>query len=310
MTTLTYPKSETAIVEVVIYKVKPASSDNFEEVLSLARSAIEKFPGFIEYKTLKSRSRNQFIDLVKWDSFDSARTAAQRVKKMQELAPFMAAFEEILIMDHFELFANDTFDHGKKFNLLEEDSTYYQASDEPCVIELKPLNYLSIAGIGAPEEARFINSMEAIYSVAYNLKFTSKAAAQDFIVPKTEAQWWTESGLPLDKTPQAEWFWNILIRLPKFIGTKAVDKAVEEVIRKTNITLASEVLLTTLDEGKCTQVLHVGPNHEDQSTIEKIQHFMDRNTLEPNGHHHKIYITDPYKTQGEMSKTIIRYPVK
>ncbi|MTI27904.1 GyrI-like domain-containing protein [Fulvivirga kasyanovii] len=188
------------------------------------------------------------------------------------------------------------------------DPIYYQAGDEPDMIELTPITYLSLAGIGAPDEARFINSIEAIYAVAYNLKFTSKYAGKDFIVPKIEAQWWSETGLSLDITPQAEWYWNILIRLPEFIGTKEVDKAVEEVIHKSNITLAAEVLLTTLDEGKCVQVLHLGPG-EEQLVMEKIMEYMDTNNLKVNGCLHEIYITAPHQASSKQSKTIIRYPV-
>ena len=311
MTTLVYPKTEATVVEVVIYKVKQDNSNNFEDILSMARSTIENFPGFIEYKTLRSMSSDMlYIDLVKWDSLKSARLAAKNVERMKDLSPFVAAFEEILIMDHFELFTDDASVPNTKPDLFKTDSNYYNATKEPRLIESGPLNYLSIHGVCAPEDPRFLNAVEAIYSVAFNLKFASKAVGKDFVVAKMEGQWWAESDQPFDQTPRDEWYWSILIRLPDFISSEEVDKAVEEAIHKNNIGLANEVQFSTINEGKSVQILHVGSYADKKTTIDKIITFIDVHGLEINGHHHEIYLSDPRTTPAEKAKTIIRYPVK
>ncbi|MBL6449762.1 GyrI-like domain-containing protein [Fulvivirga sp. 29W222] len=303
MTSLVYPKTQTAVVETVIYKIKPDHSDDFEEVLSIARSTIEKFPGFIEYKALRSISRDLlFIDLVKWNSIDLARKA--------ELESFIAVFDEILIMDHFEPFTDDITRHIRKLDLFRADPNYYQASQEPHIIELKPLKYLSIKGIGTPENMNFKNAVEAIYSISYNLKFTSKSIGKDFVVAKMEGQWWVESGAPIAEAPPEEWQWNILIRMPEFISTNKVDKAVEEVIHKNNISLANEVQLITLNESRSVQIMHTGSYNDEKSTIDRLMKFIREHSLKVNGYHHEIFVSDPRNTPIEKLKTIIRYPVK
>lgn len=308
MTSLVYQKTEAAVMEVVIYKIKKGSADNFEEVLSAARSTIEDFPGFIEYKTLRSKSSDMlFIDLVKWGSLESAKAAAKKVEEMKEMEAFMAAFEEILIMDHFELFTDEVSNHKTELRI---DPGYYKATLEPKIIELGPINYLSIKGISSPEDTKFLGAVEAIYAVANNLRFASNSTGSGFEIANMEALWWVEANLPFDQTPQEDWHWNILIKLPDFIDPEQVDAAVEQAIHKNRIILANEVEFTTINEGKSVQILHIGSYEEEKPTIDKVMEFLKANNLQINGHHHEIYISDPAKTAKENLKTVIRYPVK
>ena len=83
----------------------------------------------------------------------------------------MKAFEEIKFMEHFELFeiaAND------KLDLSKADKAYYSAKELPEIVEVKNYNYLNISGVSSPEDSLFINSIEAIYALAYNIKFKKK----------------------------------------------------------------------------------------------------------------------------------------
>ncbi|ELR72980.1 hypothetical protein C900_00482 [Fulvivirga imtechensis AK7] len=301
---------DTAVLEVVIYKVKLQYADDFREILDEARATIQSFPGIIEYQTFRSTSNELlFMDIVRWETLALAKNAAKEVEQMQELAPFIAVFEEIIMMDHFDPFA----DKGQEVplaDLLQLKNEYYKASERPQLVEFPAYHYLSIKGVSAPEDQRFLNAVEAIYEVIYNLKFTSKASGRNFIIDEMEAQWWVESGLPFDQTPREEWHWNILIRVPEFITPDQVDLAVQEVIKLKNVVLASEVEFATITAGKFVQALHVGSYEAETPTIEKIMQFIDENNLEVTGHHHEIYLTDPRKVPVEKLRTILRYAVK
>lgn len=296
---------DTTVLEVVIYKIKPDYADSFKDILTEAQSTIQSLPGLVEYQTFRSASNELlFVDLAKWESLNAAKSAARQVEQMQELASFMAVFEEIIIMDHFELFT----DKGGKIDMRRQED-YFKATSEPKLVELPSFNYLSVKGIGAPENQRFLNAIEAIYAVAYNLKFSSKAPAEDF-VDTMEGQWWVESGLPFDQTPRDEWHWNILIRLPEGVTAKHVDLAVQEVVKTKSIMLASEVEFMTIEGGKFVQALHKGSYEAEGPLIARIIQFVDEKGLQVTGHHHEIYITDPQKVEVEELKTILRYPVK
>ncbi len=197
----------------------------------------------------------------------------------------------------------------QKIDLTKTDKLYYKATKEPLLLELPPIHYLSLKGMGAPEGSRFKASLEAIYPVAYAVKFYHKSLGQDFVVPKLGGQWWSEEQ-SFEDTPREDWHWNLLIRMPDFVEKEVVEDCVATVIRKKGVKVASEIHLDTLEEGKCVQVLHKGSYEEEEKTIAKLMSFVHENGFELNGHHHEIYITDPMRTSEERLKTIIRYPVQ
>ncbi|MEP2025162.1 MAG: GyrI-like domain-containing protein [Reichenbachiella sp.] len=198
----------------------------------------------------------------------------------------------------------------EKINLIKEYPNYYKANSKPMELEVEQLNCLTISGIGAPDGALFQNSIGAIYAVAYTVKKYCKSDKKDFVVPKLEAFWWVEEGLVFDETPQKDWHWQLMIRMPEFVTTDHVDQAVEEVIHKKQIVLANEVQLKPVYEGRSVQVLHKGSYYKEEPSINKIMEYVKMNNLQLNGHHHEIYISDPTKTAEEKLKTIIRYAVK
>ncbi len=299
---------ETAVYELVVYKIKKDYEDNYHEVLAKARGHIQKLPGLIEYQTFRSAEHTTvFMDLVKWNSIEEALDAAKKVEKMKELAEFMKAFEEIKFMDHFESF---DLENTTKLDLIKADKDYYKAGREPVIVNVKPYNYLMINGVSAPEDVRFLEAIEAIYSVAYTVKFQYKSKEKDFVVPKMEAQWWAEGPLTFEQTPREEWHWNIVIPMPEYVEAEEVESAIQISIEKKQQSQISEVEFKPLNEGRSIQVLHVGSYEEEGPTLEKIFAFAAEEGLEINGHHHEIYITDPRKTAVEKLKTIIRYPVK
>ena len=196
----------------------------------------------------------------------------------------------------------------EKLDLRKTHAEYYKANGSVKVIDLKSLPYLSIKGVSAPEDDLFMNSIEAIYKVAYDLKKHFKANGQDFTVAKMEGQWWVESDLPFKEVPRNEWYWNILIRLPDFVKKEDVENSVQTLVKK-GLDLVNEVVYEEINEGKSVQAMHIGSYEEEEETIGKLFSFIEENGLKINGYHHEIYINDPRRTPEERLKTIIRYPV-
>lgn len=110
--------------------------------------------------------------------------------------------------------------------------------------------------------------------------------------------------------PRSDWEYRLMIRLPEYVGEADVNQAVEEVVAKKEIGLAREVGLHTLHEGKCVQMLHVGPFEKEPETLAQIGAFCKERGLQQNGLHHEIYLSDFRKTAPEKLKTILREPVK
>src|SRR4051812_11288233 len=77
-----------------------------------------------------------------------------------------------------------------KTDLLKENKSYYSAKTKPGIEEFFTSNYISIIGKGDPDGKEFAEKIQALYPVAYSIKFYFKGKGQDYTVPKLEGLWW------------------------------------------------------------------------------------------------------------------------
>ncbi|MEQ8811819.1 MAG: GyrI-like domain-containing protein [Imperialibacter sp.] len=205
-----------------------------------------------------------------------------------------------------------------KIDLSKTDKTYYSAKQKPELLKLVPMQYLAIAGQGDPSSKGFAECIEALYSVAYTIKFEWKVAGKDFVVPKLEGQWWFDEdkygGVSMTdaptKIPRSEWMFRLLIRMPEFVKKENIATAVFNVASKKGLALARQVEHFEMNEGNVVQILHVGPFDQEPESLGKLQGFIEANGLKRNGLHHEIYLSDFRKTAPEKLKTILREPIK
>jgi len=144
-----------------------------------------------------------------------------------------------------------------------------------------------------------------------------KKEGKDFVVAKLEGLWWVDSDKPYTEVPREEWRWKLLIRMPDFVTSEIVEKARLEVMKKKKKKmkdvgggLLKEVKFEKMKEGKCVQILHIGPYSTEPETLAKMYEFMKDNGLVYNGPHHEIYLSDPRRAPEEKLKMILRQPVK
>ena len=62
------------------------------------------------------------------------------------------------------------------------------------VVDVPEMNFLMIDGHGNPNTAQtYIEAVEALYAVAFKLKFMSKKKlGRDYVVPPLEGLWWAK----------------------------------------------------------------------------------------------------------------------
>lgn len=199
----------------------------------------------------------------------------------------------------------------EKTDLYKLHKDEYVTPKKPVLINVKPAAYLTIAGKGEPGGEEFQDRVGALYSMAYTIKMTRKfEGLQDYAVCKLEAQWWVE-GEPEDfaTVPKDQWQWKLLIRTPDFITQADLDKAVAALTKKGKSPTVKDVVLETIDEGRCVQMLHVGPYDREGETVAVMNAFMKEQGLKRHGLHHEIYLSDPRRVPPERLKTILRLPV-
>jgi hypothetical protein len=101
-----------------------------------------------------------------------------------------------------------------------------------------------------------------------------------------------------------------LYKVPAFITQKERDEAVTQLLKNGKPAQVSEVQLETLDEGRCVQVLHVGPYDRETETIASMMEFARQEGLAFYGLHHEIYLSDPRRVLAARLRTILRHPVR
>ncbi len=197
-----------------------------------------------------------------------------------------------------------------KLDLYKKFRTEYVTPKEPVFVLVSPARYLTISGHGAPGGEHFKAHVAALYRVAYTMKMAEKSAGFDYKVCHLEGQWWAEDGSDFRTHQPKEWEWRLMIRVPEFITQRDVDVAVKAALAKGKAALAGEVRLEDITEGRCVQILHVGPYAAECADVQRMHEFAEGKGVHIRGPHHEIYLSDPNRVPKERLRTILRYPVE
>jgi hypothetical protein len=201
----------------------------------------------------------------------------------------------------------------QKIDFKQELKKLYQASvTHVAPVNVPSMDFLMVEGQGDPNTSQdYADAIEALFSVAYTLKSTIKkgALAMDYAVMPLECMWWAEDMDCFAAGERSVWKWTAMIMQPPFITTAMVYGAIAEVQKKKPLTALSRVHLNKFSEGKCAQILHIGPCTQEATTIKKVHQFIQAKT-ELRGKHHEIYLSDIRKAAPDKWKTIIRQPMQ
>jgi hypothetical protein len=200
-----------------------------------------------------------------------------------------------------------------KMDFKQELKKLYQASAKDVVlVDVPSMDFLMVDGQGDPNTSQdYADAIEALFLVAHTLKFTVKkgALAMDYAVMPLECMWWAEDMDSFAAGEKSLWKWTAMIMQPPFITSSMVYGAIAQAQKKKPLAALSRVHLNSFSEGKCAQILHIGPFSQEGSTIEKVHKFIHSKT-KLRGKHHEIYLSDIRKAMPERWKTIVRQPMQ
>ncbi|WP_309066028.1 GyrI-like domain-containing protein [Microbacterium sp.] len=200
-----------------------------------------------------------------------------------------------------------------KVDPKKEIAAYRAARGRFDVITVPPLQYLMIDGRGDPNTApSYADALASIYPAAYALKFLSKRElGRDYVVPPLEALWWADDMDAFTTArDKSQWHWTVMILTPDWLSATQLDAVRDGIRAKGGTPRLDEVRLERLDEGRCVQILHVGPYDAEAETLDRMHHeFIPAQGLRMTGRHHEIYLSDARRTAPEKLRTILRQPV-
>ena len=180
-------------------------------------------------------------------------------------------------------------------------------------VEVPLMQFLKVDGHGDPNSAQeYQDAVEALYAVAYKIKFFSKKALEkDYTVPPLEGLWWAEDMRSFITREKSEWDWTMMIMTPEWISDEIYTDAVKQVRKSKNPISLDKVRLQDYDEGLSVQIMHIGSYDDEGPVLAKMHNdYIPENGFVERGKHHEIYLSDPRRVVPEKLKTVLRQPVK
>ncbi|MGG5174107.1 GyrI-like domain-containing protein [Pseudarthrobacter sp. J1763] len=202
---------------------------------------------------------------------------------------------------------------------------YAPKPDSFSVVTVPEFSYLAVEGVGDPNtSAEYAAAVTALFSVAYMVKFASKAAGQNYVVGPLEGLWSAEDPGAFARREKDAWVWTMMIALPEWITQSDVEAGVEKAAAKfdsgtgkaeADVQVVSPsfdgVRMVKFEEGLAVQVLHVGSYDDEGPILERLhQEYMPAHGFEFAGPHHEIYLSDPRRVAPEKLRTVLRQPVR
>ncbi len=188
---------------------------------------------------------------------------------------------------------------------------YGPSKKEFSVVDVPPMNFLMIDGHGDPNDnPDFQEGMEALYGMAYTIKFALKPQGIEYVVPPSEGLWWMEDMSEFSLETKDRWQWTLMIMQPDEVTQEIVAAAQGELARKKDPPALSKLRYERYHEGLSVQIMYLGAYADEGPTIARMHEFIRENGYDFNGKHHEIYLGDPRRTAPEKLKTVIRQPVK
>lgn len=177
-------------------------------------------------------------------------------------------------------------------------------------VNVPPMTYLMIDGKGDPNTSvAYSDAIQSLFPVSYAIKFMVKrgASSVDYSVMPLEGLWWADDMSTFSTGNKSNWKWTLMIMQPPFVTREIIANAISDVTAKKNPVAISKLRAESFTEGRCAQILHIGPFSEEGPTIQKVHSFISaRGKL--TGKHHEIYLSDIRKADPAKWKTIIRQP--
>ena len=180
------------------------------------------------------------------------------------------------------------------------------------MVDVPTLGFLMIDGHGDPNgSATFKEGVEALYAVAYALKFRMRSMPDgiDAAIMPLEGLWWIPDARVWDFGDKSDWDWTLMVAEPDLVTPALAAETIQAVRAGGSSAALDRVRLESLEEGRAAQVLHRGPFSAERPTLERLYDFIRDEGFMPVGKHHEIYLTDPQRTAPDRMRTIIRQPV-
>jgi hypothetical protein len=199
-------------------------------------------------------------------------------------------------------------------DLKKELKDFYSPSAKAVsLVDVPAMNFIMIDGQGAPAGPQFQQAIEALYSIAYTIKFAKKKReGVDYPVMALEGLWWADNMQDFDPNTgdRNRWQWTLLVMQPSAVSRIDFESGREAAVKKKPNLPIKMVRLDKFQEGPSAQIMHVGPFTEEGPNVQRLHQKIAEIGGQPSGKHHEIYLSDFRKVEPAKMKTVLRQPYR
>jgi hypothetical protein len=205
-----------------------------------------------------------------------------------------------------------------KHEWRKKEKSIYLPKNKPETVDVPTYKYFTISGAGNPNSEAFGEYIAVLYALSYAVKMSPKKGIApegyfDYTVYPLEGVWdLSEEGKKnyqgvIDKD---ELVFQLMIRQPDFVDDTFAQEIIAFTKEKKAHPLLEEVQFEQITDGRCVQMLHLGPYDEEPASFARMQNYADEQGLKRLCLTHKeIYLSDARRTAPEKLKTVLRFKV-
>ncbi|ROP35633.1 GyrI-like domain-containing protein [Saccharothrix texasensis] len=189
---------------------------------------------------------------------------------------------------------------------------YAPKNTDWALVDVPEQQFIAVDGRGDPNTgAEYAAAVQALYSVAYAIKFASRREGRDLVVAPLEGLWWADEPSVFTARAKDAWHWRMLISQPDWITVDVIAEARDVAAAKKSLPAIADVRREVLHEGTSAQVLHIGSYDDEGPVLARLHHeWLQANDLVMTGLHHEVYVGDPRRTEPAKLRTVLRQPVR
>lgn len=204
-----------------------------------------------------------------------------------------------------------------KHEWRKKEKALYLPKNKPEVINIPEFKFITIEGEGSPADSVFTDYIGALYSLAYTIKMMPKKMDRqpkgyfDFTVYPLEGVWDINDKAKANfkgRINKEDLVYKLMIRQPDFVSENYYSEMLEVAKEKKKNPLLEQINFERLSEGRCVQMLHLGPFEDEPASFEIMEDFAkSEGVVRLSKMHREIYLSDPRKVAPEKLKTVLRF---
>ena len=187
------------------------------------------------------------------------------------------------------------------------------------IIEIPKMKYITISGVGNPNQEDFKERIKTLYTLSYAIRMMPKKGFTpegyfEYTVYPLEGDWSSKqdiNDINSEGLNKEELIYTIMIRQPDFVTQELFSKAWDMSRAKIKPDHAVSVKFVEKEAHRAVQLLHRGSYDSEPESFLKLNEFLENNELErmDAAWHREIYLRMD-ENDSSKNQTTLRYSIK